>query len=666
MADGLQIKIGADVSQAVAGLKQVDAAATKSATTLQKMAPSVSKATGELAKLPGASNQATQALTNLSRVAQDAPYGFIGIANNLNPLLESFQRLKASTGTTGGALKALGKELTGAGGIGLAIGVVSSLLVVFGDRLFGSSKKAKETADELKKVKDVISEVSRSFGEVNISAGAGVADEIAKVSILSKVVQDQTKSYKERNNALEQLKSINKNYFGDLTLESSSLATLTTKVNEYTNALIAAAVVKEFSSDIAKTSVELSKQLNSYNQLNRQLTEYNNQLSKTKQTESVLIGSGGGGTYVTRTNKDYTELQGKIRETNKQLVEQGKVLGDLSNAARLSREGLAKAIEESLKFKPLTSNNVVDKDSFTDAEKRIIAFAKQIQSSFETNSKIKFDVLDDDKTILDKAKKTVNSLNNFFTKPDNLLTLKINAEVNEIKPPPDDETKVKAGEFGQVFYNELKSYFKRVEPIDVSLIKAVEDYKKIEDLAKGLGAAFENLKQTVITDGISGIAEGIGEALAGGNIGNAFKAFGNVIAGAVTEMGKQFIKLGVAALLAKKAITKLFLNPGLAIAAGAGLVIAGAALKNALSGNFGGFRAKGGPVSAGKAFVVGEEGPEVFTPSVSGSIIPNNRVGSFMGGGFGSGFPTRDRQYIRGNNLVLVTARTNRSQSRLG
>ena len=45
----------------------------------------------EMQKIGPVSNQATNALTNLSRVAQDAPYGFIGIANNLNPLLESFQ-----------------------------------------------------------------------------------------------------------------------------------------------------------------------------------------------------------------------------------------------------------------------------------------------------------------------------------------------------------------------------------------------------------------------------------------------------------------------------------------------------------------------------------------------------------------------------------------------
>lgn len=40
-------------------------------------------------------------------------------------------------------------------------------------------------------------------------------------------------------------------------------------------------------------------------------------------------------------------------------------------------------------------------------------------------------------------------------------------------------------------------------------------------------------------------------------------------------------------------------------------------------GLFGGFRAGGGPVTAGKAYVVGEKRPELFVPNVSGVIVPN-------------------------------------------
>jgi len=42
---------------------------------------------------------------------------------------------------------------------------------------------------------------------------------------------------------------------------------------------------------------------------------------------------------------------------------------------------------------------------------------------------------------------------------------------------------------------------------------------------------------------------------------------------------------------------------------------------------FGGPRASGGPVSGGAAYLVGEEGPEMFVPDVSGSIVPNSRLG---------------------------------------
>jgi hypothetical protein len=42
---------------------------------------------------------------------------------------------------------------------------------------------------------------------------------------------------------------------------------------------------------------------------------------------------------------------------------------------------------------------------------------------------------------------------------------------------------------------------------------------------------------------------------------------------------------------------------------------------------FGGPRALGGPVEAGSAYLVGEQGPELFMPGQSGRIIPNGQTG---------------------------------------
>ena len=148
--------------------------------------------------------QATNALGNLSRVAQDAPFGFIGIANNLNPLLESFQRLKAETGSTGSALKALGASLTGPAGIGLALATVSSLLVAFGDELFKGSSALYDNVKALQEYNDQMAK-----------AAGNAQSEIAQVQALVGVVGNETLSREQRNNALKELQELYPAYFAN-------------------------------------------------------------------------------------------------------------------------------------------------------------------------------------------------------------------------------------------------------------------------------------------------------------------------------------------------------------------------------------------------------------------------------------------------------------------
>lgn len=46
-----------------------------------------------------------------------------------------------------------------------------------------------------------------------------------------------------------------------------------------------------------------------------------------------------------------------------------------------------------------------------------------------------------------------------------------------------------------------------------------------------------------------------------------------------------------------------------------------------VAGTFGGERALGGPVSPGRSFLVGERGPEMFSPRSAGNIVPNDQLG---------------------------------------
>ncbi|WP_411819706.1 phage tail tape measure protein [Hyphococcus formosus] len=54
-------------------------------------------------------------------------------------------------------------------------------------------------------------------------------------------------------------------------------------------------------------------------------------------------------------------------------------------------------------------------------------------------------------------------------------------------------------------------------------------------------------------------------------------------------------------------------------------------VSNALTGAFGGARANGGPVATGQAYLVGERGPEWFTPTQGGIVQPMGRAGGVGG-----------------------------------
>lgn len=201
--------------------------------TTSQVSNAVSKAEQSLKRLTPASNQATLAMTNLGRVVQDAPFGFIGIANNLNPLLESFQRLKATTGTTGGALKALGSSLIGPAGLGFAISTASSLLLVFGDKLFSAGKKSSEAADNFKKLSDATKAIFEGAGK-----------EAAEVSTLIAVLKSETETRERKLIAIKELQKIQPEVFNGLKLEGNAVSGLDEAYKNYISNLRTVIAVK--------------------------------------------------------------------------------------------------------------------------------------------------------------------------------------------------------------------------------------------------------------------------------------------------------------------------------------------------------------------------------------------------------------------------------------
>jgi hypothetical protein len=255
------------VSKSLDGLTlssdKFNTASKKTTVELAATAMQASKVDSSLKKAAAGTNTAAFALTNLGRVAQDAPFGFIGIQNNLNPLLESFQRLRAESGSTGAALKALGGSLLGGAGIGLAISVVTGLLTVLTQNgFFKSTKAAEENTEAIKLSVSAYDKFESELSKVISTIG----QEATKVSILFSALSDNNIGLRERKGIIEQLNAISPGYLGNLDKEKATYAEITKAVFAYTNSLAQSAEIKallpqveEIFNKVIKAQVELNQ-----------------------------------------------------------------------------------------------------------------------------------------------------------------------------------------------------------------------------------------------------------------------------------------------------------------------------------------------------------------------------------------------------------------------
>ena len=114
------------------------------------------------------------ALMQFSRIAQDAPYGIIGIGNNITAAAEAFSYLKRNTGTTSGAFKALGQELMGTGGVLLAVSLLTAGLTYM-------SQKGLTVGDVFRKITGDFDEARRAMQDLNVEAAKNAQAQISSV-----------------------------------------------------------------------------------------------------------------------------------------------------------------------------------------------------------------------------------------------------------------------------------------------------------------------------------------------------------------------------------------------------------------------------------------------------------------------------------------------------
>jgi hypothetical protein len=161
------------------------------------------------------------------------------------------------------------------------------------------------------------------------------------------------------------------------------------------------------------------------------------------------------------------------------------------------------------------------------------------------------------------------------------------------------------------------------------VVPAIQKFIESIGGEKGIGNAIKTYIDVVksiaipIFEGLRSAFDNIKGALEGNK--ESFKAFFDFLSKYVAPFVGQTLKVAIEGLgLALKVVLNIV---GDVIDAFRTLISLGSKIGNFVGGIFGGGRASGGSVAGGTTYLVGEKGPELFTPSGSGTIIPNGAMG---------------------------------------
>ena len=327
---------------------------------------------------------------------------------------------------------------------------------------------------------------------------------------------------------------------------------------------------------------------------------------KTLNIDAVSKSFGLLGTDTERYLKLIEQTEGKQAAYNAAVKETTKLIGqDGVEALQAFADGSQNLTNEMSKFFTRLGTQIAKlftKGADQDTDKRIIGFERSnllAQAKLET----------EDKQIMDLVKQRENANRNVARQLDDQI-------VKLMKAKNIEDARKKAAELARMEYEQITksltdqiTFLENAITLGSSEAQIIKEKTKLIEAAKKAGVKFDEAEierqvrlkhelqktQELYASIASTIETGLVDAIEGAI--NGTKTLGDVARSVFTQIQRSLIQFGVNSFLGGL--------PGI--------------------GKM--FRAEGGPVKRGGSFIVGERGPELFTPGVSGMITPNHALG---------------------------------------
>jgi hypothetical protein len=559
----IEVEISANVADLSQGVNQ----ATQQ---LDKLGNAANQTTPQINRLKNATSQYNSVGVDFARIIQDAPFGIIGVGNNITQLAGSFQQLKNSSTSTGAALKTAFTSIFSSGNA-LILGI-SALTTVFTvlqmKGFFKTEESAKSLKDRLDEYKDTLDDLSRA----NLEGAGNAQKEIQNLQLLRKQAENTAVSQEKRLEAVDALQKQYPSYLGNISQEEILNGRADVAYKNITQSILAKAKAQASANQIAQNAIQI---LTLETKLEEQRAKRLQETSSAQAQIDALIQKRQKEGFLTQGEIQlYDQLISRINKANKTLSDDEELLKEklrlLEQNVKL--EGNVTAlIEQGATF--TNENNKAKKESIK-LEDELIAKIEAANKLREDSAK-KLQQLAPKLNLGDKGIKDVNVDTSGFTPTD-------------IIPDFDDSRATQ-------FILRLTEFRNQISQV---LEGGVEN--TIGDFAFSIGEALGN--------GTS-VVKAAGAALLGG------------LAGVLNQLGQLAIGTGIAIGGIKKALQTL--NPVAAIAGGVALIaLAGFVSSKArsLSGGFGG----GGGSSIGTSGVGGGSGSS-FAGGATGGIFDQSK-----------------------------------------
>ena len=592
---------------------------------------------------------ASGAAISFGRIIQDAPFGIIGVANNIQNFGEQFSALGGKAATAGQKLSMFFSALITPANLAiLAVSALTAAYQAYSLGLFDSEDKTKDVISETERFTEVLNNLEKNLNAVDsarLKANKSAANELAEIELLNSVLNDTSKSENQRivvyNKLLEKYPKI----IGNITQEKA----ITEGLGEAYNLLISSIKERTKLEAISGAFAKVQEERILLLVKERKETLFQNDVIKQR----------------TELEKKQADALEKIRAKETKNADRTKALRNYSDATA----ALEKLTETNSNFSTVAekTNNSLQENSATltllEEQYGGLDQALANLSEGEPDKTIKrttenLSLLNDSLTILGKQKE------NFFGEDSAKFFRSFDPAA--IVAPVEGASMIYTQNV-EAIRQQLTLFEESLNSIGLTSAQvfqaiangAANGYTSLIDFIFALANAQETFNQTFkaleagIENTIGDVGFAIGDALGSGT--DALRAGGSALLGGIAailnQLGQLAIGAGIAIEAIKESLKGLVGAPaviaGVALVALAGFV---SAKSQSLAGNFGGGsmsagigstysnkREFGGPVSKGRAYIVGERRPELFVPNTNGIIVPQLPSMDYSGASMAAG-----------------------------